>query len=112
VTSTGHPDPDQLLARVQREEERSRRGRLKVWLGAAPGVGKTFAMLTSARRRLAQGLETVVGCVETHGRADTAELLRGFEVLPRRSIEYRGTTLEEFDLEAALQRRPALLLVD
>ncbi|MBL8751162.1 MAG: sensor histidine kinase KdpD [Planctomycetes bacterium] len=112
IADPGRPDPDALLARVKREEASVRRGRLKVWLGAAPGVGKTFAMLTSARRRHAQGLETVVGCVETHGRADTASLLRGLEVLPRRAVEYRGTTLQEFDLDAALLRRPALLLVD
>lgn len=106
------PDPDALLARLKSAEAKSRRGRLKVWLGAAPGVGKTFAMLTSARRRFAQGIETVVGCVETHGRADTAALLAGLEVLPRRDVAYRGTTLHEFDLDAALRRRPALLLVD
>jgi two-component system sensor histidine kinase KdpD len=106
------PDPDRLLAQVQGEERRSRRGRLKIYLGAAPGVGKTFAMLSSARRRLAQGLETVVGCVETHGRAETAALLQGLDVLPRRAVEYRGTQLSEFDLDAALHRRPALLLVD
>ncbi|MBL9078828.1 MAG: sensor histidine kinase KdpD [Planctomycetes bacterium] len=106
------PDPDRLLAQVQHEEERNRRGRLKIYLGAAPGVGKTFAMLSAARRRVAQGLETVVGCVETHGRSETAALLQGLEVLPRRAIEYRGTQLAEFDLDAALRRRPALLLVD
>ncbi|MBL8728285.1 MAG: sensor histidine kinase KdpD, partial [Planctomycetes bacterium] len=106
------PDPDRLLRQVQAAEAHGRRGRLKIYLGAAPGVGKTFAMLSAARRRLAQGHETVVGCVETHGRAETAVLLQGLEVLPLRSVEYRGTALREFDLEAALRRRPALLLVD
>jgi len=112
IPDPDRPDPDALLARVQQDDADRRRGRLKIWLGAAPGVGKTFAMLTAARRRIAQGLETVVGCVESHGRADTAALLRGLDVLPRRAVEYRGTTLQEFDLDAALQRRPALLLVD
>lgn len=106
------PDPDQLLAQVKREEERGHRGRLKIYLGAAPGVGKTFAMLSAARRRLTQGLETVIGCVETHGRSETQALLQGLELLPLRAVDYRGATLHEFDLDAALRRRPALLLVD
>ena len=115
TTDPDRPDPDALLARLRSDEAKSRRGRLKIWLGAAPGVGKTFAMLTAARRRLAQGLETVVGCVETHGRTDTEALLRGLEVLPRRAVDYRGTTLQEFDLDAALawargQADPLVLL--
>jgi len=112
ATAPERPDPDRLLARVKDEDERSRRGKLKIYLGAAPGVGKTFAMLSSARRRLAQGHETVIGCVETHGRSETHALLQGLEALPLRKVEYRGTTLHEFDLDAALRRRPALLLVD
>lgn len=111
-TEPERPDPDKLLAQVKREEERGHRGRLKIYLGAAPGVGKTFAMLSGARRRLAQGLETVVGCVETHGRSETQALLHGLESLPLRTVDYRGATLHEFDLDAALRRRPSLLLVD
>jgi two-component system, OmpR family, sensor histidine kinase KdpD len=106
------PDPDVLLRRVQDQAARARQGQLKVFLGASPGVGKTFTMLEAARAKRADGLDVVVGVVETHGRAETARLLEGLELLPRASHEYRGTRLEEFDLDAALARRPALLLVD
>ena len=106
------PDPDALLARVQQEESRSRRGRLKVFVGASPGVGKTFSMLEAARAAKLGGRDVIVGVVETHGRRETAALVEGLEVLPRRGLEYRGTTLEEFDLDAALVRRPDLILMD
>ncbi|MGH7511705.1 MAG: DUF4118 domain-containing protein [Gemmatimonadales bacterium] len=106
------PDPDALLLRFRAEEARERRGQLKVFLGASPGVGKTFTMLETARAKRADGLDVVVGVVETHGRAETGRLLEGLEVLPRRAIEYRGVVLEEVDLDAALARHPALLLVD
>jgi two-component system sensor histidine kinase KdpD len=106
------PDPDALLRRVQEEEARSRRGRLKIFLGASPGVGKTFTMLEAARAQRAEGLDVAVGVVETHGRQETARLLDGLETIPRKPLEYRGTTLLEFDLDAALARHPALLLVD
>ncbi len=106
------PDPDALLARVQQEESRSRRGRLKVFVGASPGVGKTFSMLEAARAAKLGGRDVVVGVVETHGRRETAALLEGLEVLPRREFVYRGATLEEFDLDAALARRPDLILMD
>jgi two-component system sensor histidine kinase KdpD len=102
------PDPDALLALAAKEG----RGRLKVFLGAAPGVGKTFEMLSEGRRLHAGGTEVVVGLVETHGRADTAAQLGTLAVLPRRSVAYRGQVLEEFDLDAALARRPAVLLLD
>lgn len=88
------------------------RGKLKVFLGMAPGVGKTYAMLSAARALKAQGLDIVVGLVETHGRSETAEMLEGLEVLPRRPVSYRNRTLMEFDVDAAIARRPALLLVD
>ena len=106
------PDPDVLLRRVQEEEVRARRGRLKIFLGASPGVGKTFTMLEAARAARADGLDVAVGVVETHGRQETARLLDGLEILPRKSLEYRGTTLLELDLDAALARHPALLIVD
>jgi two-component system sensor histidine kinase KdpD len=102
------PDPDALLA----EAKRQGRGRLKVYLGMAPGVGKTFEMLTAGRRRKEEGVDVVVGVVETHGRKDTEALLDGLDVLPRRPIEYRGRQLMEFDLDAAIERKPGLLLVD
>ena len=92
--------------------ERERRGRLKVFLGASPGVGKTYAMLSQAQRLKGEGKDVVVGLVETHGRAETAQLLEGLEVLPRKPVTYRGHTLMEFDLDAALARRPALIIVD
>lgn len=106
------PDPDRLLAHAATVEARQRRGRLKVFLGACPGVGKTYAMLTEARRLRARGTDLVVGVVETHGRAETAALLEGLERLPRRTIEYRGARLDEFDVAAALVRRPAVVVVD
>ena len=106
------PDPEALLARVKEEEARARRGKLKVFFGAAAGVGKTYAMLEAAREQRADGVDVVVGYVETHQRVETEALLEGLEILPRRAVEYRSATLPEFDLDAALQRRPALILVD
>jgi two-component system, OmpR family, sensor histidine kinase KdpD len=106
------PDPDALLARVHEEERRAARGKLKIFFGASPGVGKTYAMLEEARVKRREGVDVVVGVVETHGRPETAALLEGLDLLPRRPIEYRGITLHEFDLDAALARRPGLLLVD
>ena len=106
------PDPDALLQLAREQEARAARGRLKVFFGAAPGVGKTYAMLEEARARRAEGVDVVAGVVETHGRKETEALLSGLEILPRRSIEYRGVTLQEFDLDAALVRRPGIVLVD
>ena len=106
------PDPDALLQAVHDSDRRAARGRLKVFVGAAPGVGKTFAMLEAARLRRREGTDVVVGIVETHGREETARMLEGFEVLPRARVEHRGTTVEEFDLGGALARKPTLLLVD
>jgi two-component system sensor histidine kinase KdpD len=106
------PDPDALLDRVKDEEAHARRGRLKVFLGAAAGVGKTYAMLQAAHARQAEGLDVLVGWVDTHGRAETKALLNGLTVFPRRPIAYRNATLQEFDLDGVLARRPALVLVD
>jgi two-component system, OmpR family, sensor histidine kinase KdpD len=102
------PDPDALLALSQREVS----GRLKIFLGAAPGVGKTYAMLAAAQRLKAEGRDLLLGLIETHGRQETEALMRGLEVLPRRRFDYRGQQLEEFDLDAALARHPDLLVVD
>jgi len=102
------PDPEALLAAANKAQ----RGRLKVFLGMAPGVGKTYEMLRTARRRKADGEDVVIGVVESHGRRETEALLRGLEVLPRKPIEYRGRTLLEFDIDGALARRPKLLIVD
>ncbi|HET7291694.1 MAG TPA: sensor histidine kinase KdpD [Vicinamibacteria bacterium] len=105
------PDPDALLRRLAAEEA-PKRGRLKVFFGAAPGVGKTYAMLEAARGRRAEGVDVVIGWIETHGRAETAALTDGLERVAPRALEYRGVSLREFDLDAALARRPALILLD
>jgi two-component system sensor histidine kinase KdpD len=110
--SEQRPDPDALLAKVQREEAKSRRGRLKIFFGASAGVGKTYAMLAEAGEKRAEGVDVVVGLVETHGRVETAALLEGLVSLPQRSVEYRGTEVKEFDLDGALKRCPTLILVD
>lgn len=102
------PDPDALLALAEQEKG----GKLRVFLGAAPGVGKTYAMLARARALKMDGVDVVIGLVECHSRRETEALLEGLEVLPRRKIEYRGRMLEEFDVDAALARRPKLIVVD
>ncbi|WP_175834066.1 DUF4118 domain-containing protein [Burkholderia cenocepacia] len=106
------PDPDQLLDKLQRDEEKQRRGQLKIFFGASAGVGKTYAMLQAARQRVQEGVDVVVGIVETHGRSETAALLDGLDVLPPARIDYRGRSLAEFDLDGALARAPQLILVD
>src|SRR5262245_2312258 len=100
--------PDALLARANKEG----RGHLKIFLGAAPGVGKTYAMLAAARSEKAGGRDVVAGLVETHGRAETEQLTTGLESLPRKPVVYRNQVMKEFDLDAALARKPSLLLVD
>lgn len=106
------PDPDALLARVERDEQKRKRGHLKIFFGAAAGVGKTYAMLLAAKAKQAELIDVVVGLVETHERNETVALLQGLECLPPRLIQHRHTLLREFDLDATLKRRPALVLVD
>ena len=106
------PDPDQLLAGIQAEEATEARGKLKIFLGYAAGVGKTYAMLAAAHQRKAAGIDVVIGYVETHGRTETEALVTGLELLPRRQVEYRGIRLPEMDVDALLARRPQLALVD
>ena len=106
------PDPDALLAQMTADAAAAQRGKLKIFFGASPGVGKTYAMLAAARQARAQGVDVVVGLVETHGRRETESLLEGLEILPRKSVAQQGPAHAEFDLDAALARRPALLLVD
>ena len=106
------PDPDQLLAAVQRQETSQNRGKLKIFLGMAAGVGKTYAMLETAQQLKSAGTDVVVGVVETHGRVETQALLDRLEVIPRRETEYHGTILREMDLDAILARHPQLVLVD
>jgi two-component system sensor histidine kinase KdpD len=106
------PDPDQLLARVEAEEARAKRGRLRIFFGASAGVGKTYAMLEAARSLRSGGTDVVVGYVEPHGRVETERLLEGLERLPTLAVSYREILRHEFDLDAALLRRPSILLVD
>ncbi|MFS2098192.1 DUF4118 domain-containing protein [Variovorax sp. Varisp85] len=106
------PDPDALLAQLRSDEARAQRGKLRIYFGASAGVGKTWAMLSAAQRERATGRDVLIGVVETHGRSETAALLSGLEALPLRELDYRGRTLAEFDLDAALARKPAVLLVD
>jgi two-component system, OmpR family, sensor histidine kinase KdpD len=112
TSSEQRPDPDVLLAKVKQQEARSRRGKLRIYFGSSAGVGKTYAMLVAAHKARSEGRDTVIGVVETHGRSETAALLADLEVLAPKSMAYRGKELDEFDLDAALQRHPALILVD
>jgi two-component system sensor histidine kinase KdpD len=105
------PTADEMLARI-RSEGGSGRGRLRVYVGMAPGVGKTYRMIEEGHRRLARGTDVVVGFVEPHGRPRTAELLEGLEVVPRRRVEYRGVVLDEMDTDAILARKPTVALID
>src|SRR5262245_55242558 len=108
----GRPDPDALLARLKEEEAQAQRGRLKIFFGASAGVGKTYLMLTAARAARAQGIDVVIGVIETHGRAETEALVAGLERMPLKPLEYRERRLQEFDLDGALARKPQLVLVD
>src|SRR3954470_2496429 len=112
MISDNRPNPDALLTRMQTEESQAQRGKLRIFFGYAAGVGKTYAMLEAARREKATGTDLVVGYVEPHGRKETEALLEGLEALPFRELPYRGVNLREFDLDAALLRRPQLILVD
>src|SRR5271170_2040227 len=106
------PNPDALLASIERETSRDKRGRLKIFFGMSPGVGKTYAMLKDARQRDAEGVDVVIGYIETHGRPETAALVEGLVIAPRRQVEYRGVAIEEMDLDAIIFLRPQLVLVD
>ena len=106
------PDPDDILARVKADEQLEMRGKLKIFLGYVAGVGKTYAMLEAAHQRKAEGVDVVVGYVETHGRKETELLLDGLEIIPRKKVDYHSTTLSDMDLDAVLARRPDLVLVD
>lgn len=107
--SEQRPSPEALLEAARREDGG---GRLKIFLGAAPGVGKTYEMLQSAHAKMKSGVDVVIGVVETHGRLETQALLHGLEVLPRKALAYKGQTLDEMDLDGLLARRPKIALVD
>ncbi len=114
MTDTEHkrPEPESLLAIAQQEETAKKRGKLTIYFGAAPGVGKTYSMLTDARMRKKEGIDIVIGYVETHGRAETETLLEGLEIIPLIVTDYKGVQLAEMDLESILKRRPRIVLVD
>src|SRR5437764_13531662 len=107
-TDNDRPPPEHFLTLIRQQQ----RGRLKIYLGFAAGVGKTYEMLQEAHRLKRQGVDVVIGIVETHGRAETAALVGGLEQVPRRTVEYRGVALAEMDLDALLGRRPTVALVD
>jgi two-component system sensor histidine kinase KdpD len=111
-TTPLRPDPDTLLHLLKKEEEKEKKGKLKIFFGMCAGVGKTYDMLKDAHAAKSKGIDVVIGYVETHKRAETEALLADLEIVPRKTMEYRGTTLEEMDLDAALSRKPKLLLVD
>src|SRR6476646_9992357 len=106
------PTPEEILARVMREEKREKRGRLKIFLGFAAGVGKTYEMLNEANRRRQRGQDVVIGYIETHKRKETEAQLGDLEIIPRKVIEYRGAKMEEMDTDAILERHPHTALVD
>jgi two-component system, OmpR family, sensor histidine kinase KdpD len=106
------PNPDALLKAIKKEEAQAARGKLRVFLGMAAGVGKTYAMLKAAQDRLKEGVNVIAGVVETHGRTETEALLTGLQIIPKKEIDYRGTSLQEMDLDAILARKPGLVLVD
>ena len=112
ISSENRPDPDELLAKVKQQEARAQRGKLRIYFGSSAGVGKTYAMLTAARKLHAEGRDVVFGVIETHGRAETAALMVDVPLLPPQLVSYRGRQLAEFDLDGALKRRPDLILVD
>jgi two-component system sensor histidine kinase KdpD len=110
--SDGRPDPDQLLDKIKNEELRAARGKLRIFFGASAGVGKTYAMLSSARQQIGQGMDVVIGVVETHGRKETEAMVEGLECLPLKDVQYRDKVLKEFDIDGALARKPGLILMD
>jgi two-component system sensor histidine kinase KdpD len=112
MSEAERPNPDEILARMKRDETAASRGKLKIFFGMSPGVGKTYAMLQAAQQKLQQGTEVVIGVVETHGRKETEALTEGMPIMPRSQLEYRGTTLNEMDLDAILTWHPGLAVVD
>src|ERR1700719_4964417 len=112
MTEADRPDPDEILARMKREETAATRGKLEIFFGMSPGVGKTYEMLQAAQQKLRQGTEVVIGIVETRGRKETEALTEGMPIMPRAQFEYRGTKLEEVALDAILTWHPGLAVVD
>src|SRR5664280_2438859 len=106
------PDPDELLASIKLEEERSKRGKLKIFFGMCAGVGKTYTMLKTAQAEKSKRCDIIIGYIETHNRKETADLAEGFELIPRKIYQYKSTTVTEMDLDAIIARKPQIVLVD
>ena len=106
------PDPDELLASLMNEEEKSKRGKLKIFFGMCAGVGKTFSMLKAAKAEKQKGKDIIIGIIETHNRRETEELTRGFDVIPRVIYDYKSVRISEMNLDAIISRKPELVLVD
>src|SRR5450756_2290057 len=106
------PNPDDLLASMKEDEEKSKRGKLKIFFGMCAGVGKTYTMLQTAQAEKLKGCDIVIGYVETHNRKETADLVEGFELIPRKTYQYKTTTVQEMDLDAIIARKPKIVLVD
>jgi len=105
-------NPDELLATLQDEEEKGKRGKMKIFFGMCAGVGKTYTMLQTARTEKLKGSDIIIGYVETHNRIETAELVNGFELIPRKTWEYKSTPIQEMDLDAIIERKPQIVIVD
>ena len=112
MTIYNRPDPESILASIQKDKEKSRSGKLKVFFGMSAGVGKTYAMLKAAHRLKDENADVVAGYVETHGRFETDELVLGLELIPRLKLDHHGLAVDEFDIDAALVRKPGVVLVD
>jgi len=112
MNSSDRPNPDELLKKIQEENEKNRKGKLKIFFGMCAGVGKTYSMLKAAQQDFKEGSDIVVGYAETHNRIETVQLLNGLEIIPRHKIHYKGITLEEMDLDAILSRKPEIVLID
>ena len=106
------PDPDELLASINQDEEKSKRGKLKIFFGMCAGVGKTYTMLQAAKVEKQKGCDILIGYIETHNRKETAILVEGFEIIQRKKLEYKSTKVEEMDLDAIIARKPQVVLVD
>jgi two-component system, OmpR family, sensor histidine kinase KdpD len=106
------PDPDELLKSFQNEEEKRKQGWLKIFFGMCAGVGKTYTMLETAKAENSKGKDVIIGYIETHNRKEIVDLTQGFEIIQRKKIEYKGTSLEEMDLDAIIQRKPGIVIVD
>ena len=112
IPEENRPDPDDLLASLIQEEEKSKKGKLKIFFGMCAGVGKTYTMLQSGHAEKQKGSDIIIGYVETHKRKETADLVEGFEIIPRKTYQYKSTSVEEMDLDAIITRKPAIVLVD